>query len=140
MSNFLINGGKKLSGTIETNSAKNSAVSILCACSMIRGKTTLINVPAIEEVNRIIEILTSIGLEIKWTGEHELEITNHGKINLDNINKKSYIKTRSALFLMGAMVSQFDKFSLPKAGGCKLGKRTVNPFIIALEHLGIEVK
>lgn len=140
MSNFLIRGGRKLSGEIKTNSAKNSAVSILCACTMIEGKTTLVNVPAIEEVNRIIEILESIGLKITWTGDHELEIYNKGAINLDNLNKESYIKTRSALFLMGTLSSHLEKFSLPKAGGCNLGKRTVNPYLIALEHLGLEVK
>ena len=66
MSNFIINGGHKLHGTIKTNSAKNSAVAILCALAMIRGKTVVADMPRIEEVNRIIEILTSIGLKIKW--------------------------------------------------------------------------
>ncbi len=140
MSNYLINGGKKLHGTIKTNSAKNSTVSILCACAMIKGKTTLVDVPAIEEVFRIIEILESIGLEIKWIDEHKLEINNSGHINIENIDKKAFVKTRSALLLIGALVSQFNKFSLPKAGGCKLGKRTVNPYFIAIEHLNIEVK
>lgn len=140
MSNFLIKGGKKLSGTIQTNSAKNSAVAILCACAMIKGKTTLTNVPVIEEVKRIIEIMESIGIKIKWTEEHKLEIDNSGEIKLDQINRDAFIKTRSALLLMGSLLASFDKFSLPKAGGCKLGKRTVSPYMLALEHLGVEVK
>ena len=140
MSNFIINGGKKLSGEIKTNSAKNSAVAILCATAMIRGKTTLVNVPAIEEVKRIIEILISIGLEVDWTGEHELEINNNGQIKTDNIARDSFIKTRSGLLLMGALTARLNKFTLPKASGCKLGKRTVNPYTIALKHLGIDVK
>ncbi len=140
MSTFIIHGNKKLKGTIKTNSAKNSAVAILCATSMIKGKTTLIDVPMIEEVNRIIEILTSIGLKITWTSKHKLKIINNGKINLKNINKASFIKTRSGLLLMGALSPIFKKFRLPKASGCKLGKRTVNPYVIALDHLGIKVK
>lgn len=139
MSNFIINGGKELSGEITTNSAKNSAVAILCATTMIKGKTTLINVPVIEEVKRIIEILLSIGLKITWTEEHTLEIINNGNLKLDQINKESYIKTRSGLLLMGALTTQMDDFSLPKSSGCDLGKRTVNPYTIALEHLGIDV-
>ncbi|MFA6988439.1 MAG: UDP-N-acetylglucosamine 1-carboxyvinyltransferase [Candidatus Gastranaerophilaceae bacterium] len=140
MSNFIINGGKKLKGEISTNSAKNSAVAILCACTMIKGKTTLTDVPVIEEVKRIIEILISIGIKINWTGKHSLEIVNNGKLSLDKINKESYIKTRSGLLLMGALSTQLSNFSLPKSSGCNLGKRTVNPHIIALEHLGISVK
>ncbi len=140
MSNFIINGGKKLKGTIKTNSAKNSAVAILCSLPMIKGKTILSDMPRIEEVNRIIEILTSIGLKISWTGDHTLQAINDGKINLNKINKESYEKTRSAILLIGSLSSVFKNFSLPKISGCKLGKRTVNPHIIALNHLGIEVK
>jgi len=139
MSTFIIHGNKKLTGSIKTNSAKNAAVAILCATPMIKGKTTLVDVPMIEEVNRIIEILISIGLEVTWQGKHKLEIVNNGKINLKNINKASFIKTRSGLLLMGSLSPIFKKFKLPKASGCKLGKRTVNPYIIALNHLGIKV-
>ena len=140
MANFIINGGKKLKGVIKTNSAKNSAVAILCATPMIKGKTTLTDVPVIEEAKRIIEILTSIGLKIKWTAEHKLEIINNGKITVKNINKESFVKTRSALLLIGSLSPILKNFSLPKSGGCQLGKRTVNPYIIALGHLGIKVK
>jgi UDP-N-acetylglucosamine 1-carboxyvinyltransferase len=139
MSNFLINGGKKLKGTIKTNSAKNSAVAILCATPMIKGETILDDMPVIEEVKRIIEILESIGLKVEWIEKHKLKIINNSKINLKNINKESFIKTRSGLLLIGALASVFKKFKLPNASGCKLGKRTVNPYIIAMNHLGIKV-
>jgi len=140
MSNFIINGGKKLSGTIRTNSAKNSAVAILCSLTMIKGKTVLVDVPVIEEVKRIIEILQSIGLKINWIGKNKLEIINQGKIYLTRINNDSYQKTRSAILLIGSLSAKFNKFILPETSGCKLGKRTVNPHIIALQHLGINVK
>jgi UDP-N-acetylglucosamine 1-carboxyvinyltransferase len=139
MANFIINGGKKLGGTISTNAAKNASVAILCASTMIKGKTTLRNVPEIEEVKRIIEILQSIGLNIKWTKKHEMEINNPGKINLGRLNKESYAKTRSGFLLLGALLSQLDEFSLPLPSGCKLGKRTVNPYALALDHLGVSV-
>ena len=139
MANLLINGGRKLKGEIATNSAKNSAVAILCATAMLKGTTTLVDVPRIEEVNRIIEVLTSIGLKISWKNDNHLEIINSGKINLENLNRESFIKTRSALLLMGALCAFFKKFSLPQSGGCKLGTRTVNPYLIALKYLGIQV-
>lgn len=139
MSDFIINGGNKLSGSINTNSAKNSAVAILCSLLMIEGKTTLSNIPLIEEVKRIIEILTSIGFEIKFNNNN-LEIVNNGKINLKTINKQAYQKTRITILFIGTLVHKYKNFSLPKVSGCKLGKRTVNPHIIALKHFGIDVK
>ena len=72
--NFKIEGGHPLSGTITTNSSKNGAVFLLCASLMNKGKTTLRKVPRIEEVNRILEVLNSIGVETKWIGKNDLEI------------------------------------------------------------------
>ncbi len=140
MANLLINGGKKLHGVIRTNSAKNSAVAILCATLMIKGKTTLTEVPHIEEVLRIIEILNSLGLKITWIDQHKLEIINSGSLDPKKLDREAFLKTRSALLLMSTLSSQLKAFSLPKSGGCKLGKRTVNPYILSLKHLGIKVK
>jgi len=140
MSKFIINGGKKLKGKIQTNAAKNSAISILCATVMLPGTTRLVNVPVIEEVKRIIELLESLGLKVTWAKSNELEIENSGKINWKNLNKESFAKTRAGILLIGALASQKKEFSLPLPGGCKLGKRTVNPHLLALEHLGVLVK
>lgn len=140
MAKFIINGGKKLKGKVKTNSAKNSTVAILCATTMIPGKTTLVDVPVIEEVKRIIEVLTSIGMKIRWTDKDKLEVYNPGKLNLNKLDKEAFIRTRSALLLIGALSGLKKDFSLPRAGGCKLGKRTVNPYILAMDHLGIKVK
>ncbi|MDO8592180.1 MAG: UDP-N-acetylglucosamine 1-carboxyvinyltransferase [bacterium] len=138
MSDYIINGGRKLRGAIKTNSAKNSAVAILCALPMIKGRTVLNDMPRIEEVKRIIEILTSIGLTVNWIGKNKLEIINGGIVNLNAINQESFQKTRAAILLIGALTSVVKKFSLPKISGCKLGKRTVNPHTIALNHLNIQ--
>src|SRR3990167_10609416 len=63
---FEINGGKKLSGNIKTNFSKNGSVGLLCASLLNRGKTTLHGIARIEEVYRVIEILESIGVLVKW--------------------------------------------------------------------------
>jgi UDP-N-acetylglucosamine 1-carboxyvinyltransferase len=107
---------------------------------MIKGVVTLINVPVIEEVKRIIEVLTSIGLKITWEEEHKLKIINDGNIQLEKLNQESFAKTRSGLLLLGSLLGVTNKFSLPQTGGCKLGKRTVNPHLLALEHLGIKIE
>ena len=135
-----LQGIKKLAGKIKTNSAKNSAVAILCATAMIKGKTTLTNVPVIEDVKRIIEILISIGIKVKWTGEHNIEIVNDQKLNLKKLDKKAFLKIRSGLLFFGSLTAILDEFSLPKSSGCDLGKRTVNPYKLAFEHIGVKVK
>ncbi len=61
MSKYIINGGRKLRGTLTTNTSKNAAVVLLNAALINRGQTTLKNVPRIEEVYRIIEVLISLG-------------------------------------------------------------------------------
>ena len=140
MSKFIINGGKKLKGEIRTNAAKNSAISILCATAMIKGTTRLVNVPEIEEVKRIIELLESIGIKVVHDKKNCLQIENSGKINWEKLNKEAFAKTRAGILLIGALANRKEEFSLPLPGGCKLGKRTVNPHLLALEHLGILVK
>lgn len=140
MANYIIEGKKELKGEIFTNSAKNSALSILIATVLLEGETRLNDVPHIEEVKRIIEVLTSIGMEIEWQGKNRLRINNPGKLNLENLNRESFIKTRSALMLMGALLQKFNQFSLPHGSGCRLGKRTVTPYTYALSHLGVKVE
>ncbi len=140
MSYFSINGGKKLHGSIKVNPCKNAAVAILCSSVMIKGTTSIKNVPIIEEVKRIIEILTSIGLKIHWIGKHKLEIINNGKLNLENLDKEAFAKTRSGILLIGALCKIKKSFILPKTGGCELGKRTVSPHVLALEHMGIKIE
>lgn len=137
---FQVNGGKKLSGTIKTNFSKNGSVGLLCASLLNKGTTTLHGIARIEEVNRVIEILESIGVKIKWQDQNTIVITPPKKFNLKNINIESAIKTRSVVMLMGPLVHMLPSFSLPHAQGCNLGKRTVAAHIYALENLGIKIK
>jgi UDP-N-acetylglucosamine 1-carboxyvinyltransferase len=136
--NFEIDGGQKLSGTIVTKTSKNGAMGIIPASLMNKGKTLLKNVPKIEEVYRMIEVLESINVSVKWIGD-DLEIEAK-KINLKNINRESAERTRSIIMLIGPLVHMFKKFSLPQSGGCKLGARTVNPHLYALENFGISIE
>lgn len=137
---FQVNGGKKLSGTIKTNFSKNGSVGLLCASLLNKGTTTLHGIARIEEVNRVIEILESIDVKIKWQDQNTVKITPPKKFNLKNINIESAIKTRSVIMLMGPLIHILSSFSLPHAQGCSLGKRTVAAHIYALENLGIKIK
>ncbi len=136
--NFRIQGGHKLSGKVTTNTSKNAAVALLCASLLNSGKTTLKNVPRIEEVHRLVEVLTSIGVAIKWVGP-DLELNPPKKLDLSRLDAEAAVKTRSVLMLLGPLIHLFKRFSLPLAGGCKLGARTVRPHLFALENLGVKI-
>ena len=137
--NFKIEGGHKLSGKVTVNTSKNAAVALLCASLLNEGKTIFKNVPKIEEVYRIIEVLISLGVSVKWQGA-DVEILPDKKISVNKIDKDAAIKTRSVLMLLGPLAHLLPVFNLPLAGGCKLGERTVRPHLFALEKLGVNIK
>lgn len=137
--NFQIEGGRKLSGEITVKTSKNSAVFLLCASLINQGKTILKNMPHIEEVNRIIEVLVSLDVSVRWVNKNDIEIIPPKKLNLKNIDIEAAIKTRSIILFLGPLVHLFKNFELPYPGGCKLGKRTVRPHLYALENFGISI-
>ena len=138
--NFEIEGGRKLKGTVETNTSKNIAVALLCASLLNRSKTTLKKMPRIEEVYRVIEILQSIGVRVIWVNGNDIEVIPPKKLTLSKINIDAATKTRSVILLLGPLVHLLARFKLPHPGGCKLGSRTVRPHLFALEKLGVDIK
>ena len=137
---FKVNGGKKLHGSIKTNFSKNGSVGLLCASLLNRGKTTLHGIARIEEVHRVIEILESIGVKVKWINQNSVEVNPPKKFNLKSINVESAIRTRSVIMLIGSLIANIHSFSLPHAQGCNLGKRTISAHTYALEKLGVKIK
>jgi UDP-N-acetylglucosamine 1-carboxyvinyltransferase len=136
--NFRIHGGRKLSGEITVRTSKNGAVGLLCASLLNKAPTTIKNAPRIEEVFRIIEVLESIGVKTQWHN-NDLTLIPPAKIKLENINQEAAAKTRSCLMLIGSLLHEFKTFSMPQAGGCRLGSRTIKPFVYALEKFGVTI-
>ncbi len=136
--NLRIEGGHKLHGTIEVKTSKNAAVGLLAASLLNQGTTKLRNVPRIEEVNRIIEVLESIDVKVRWVGK-DLEIKPPLKFNMEKMHKEAARKTRSVIMLIGPLMHALKEFQIPYAGGCELGRRTVLPHLYGLEEFGVDV-
>lgn len=136
---FRIEGGHELSGSIETRVAKNSAVCLLFAALLNKGTTRLKKMPRIEEVNRLVEVLLSIGVKVRWMAGNDLEIRPPEKLQLDKMDKTAARRTRSVIMMLGPLMHLVKEFNIPYAGGCKLGKRTVQPHLYALEEFGVNV-
>ncbi|CAN5411244.1 UDP-N-acetylglucosamine 1-carboxyvinyltransferase [soil metagenome] len=136
--NLRIEGGHELSGEITVKTSKNAAVGLLAASLLNEGTTRLKNVARIEEVNRLIEVLVSIGVHVRWVG-NDLEIKPPANLSLDKMHKEAARKTRSVIMFIGPIMHVQKEFKIPYAGGCELGRRTVLPHLYALEEFGVDV-
>ncbi|MCC2592902.1 UDP-N-acetylglucosamine 1-carboxyvinyltransferase [Tessaracoccus sp. OS52] len=139
--NFEVQGPTKLAGEIEVRSSKNAAVALLCASMLNRGRTLLRGIARIEEVDRIYEVLESLGMKMTWTGDgQDLELVRPDVLDWENIDQRAARRTRSILMFLGPLLHDFDEFRLPYAGGCDLGARTVHPHMSALHRFGLSVE
>ncbi|HWZ65249.1 MAG TPA: UDP-N-acetylglucosamine 1-carboxyvinyltransferase [Patescibacteria group bacterium] len=137
---FRIEGGHKLHGEITVKTSKNAAMGLLCASLLNRGTTIFRRMPRIEEVYRMIEILTSIGVKVRWLNDkNDLEIKPPARLAIDKIDPEASRKTRSVVMLMGPLMHLKKEFQIPYSGGCKLGIRTIQAHIFALERFGLEI-
>lgn len=137
---FKVKGGRKLHGSITTNTSKNGAVNMMVAALINSGTTILRDIPHIEEVYRYKELLESVGVSIKWVHDDtSLEITPPKKFSFNKINKDVAERIRSFTFA-GAFIHYSNSFKLPHSGGCKMGERTVASHKYALEYLGVSVE
>jgi UDP-N-acetylglucosamine 1-carboxyvinyltransferase len=136
-----VTGPTTLKGSIEVKSSKNAGVALLCASLLNRGRTTLRKVARIEEVNRLLEVLESLGVQTRWlNADNDLEIVPPAELDLSRIDETAARRTRSVIMFLGPLLHRTDTFQLPYAGGCDLGTRTVEPHLTALRFFGLEVK
>lgn len=137
-----VKGPTTLSGSIDVKTSKNAGVALLCASLLNRGRTTLRKVARIEEVNRLLEVLNSLGVQTRWiNNDNDLEIVPPRDLDLSQIDADAARRTRSVIMFLGPLLHRADDtFELPYAGGCNLGTRTVEPHLSALRPFGLDVK
>lgn len=135
---FEIEGGKPLSGTIPVYGLKNAATPIIAATLLSREPSTLDNMPRIEDVFRMLEIVESLGASVEWTGERTVTITP-ASIDPAAMNQEKVKRLRSSILLLGALAARSDHFELRQPGGCVIGARPVEAHLDALAKLGIRV-
>ncbi len=137
---FRIRGGRKLYGSIATNTSKNGAMGLLCAALLNKGITTLHGIPRIEEVNRMTEILVGLGVKLRWLEKQTLEIAPPKNFKKAGLIHPSVANVRSSLMLIPAMSHYLKKFALLHSGGCKMGERTISAHRYALSEMGLKIE
>ena len=123
---FQINGPSKISGEIDVRGAKNVAFPAIIASILTEDDCVIDNLPLIEDVFRIIEILESMGARIDWISKRKIKI-NTKNIDPEKLNQKLVKKIRGSIYLFGALLARFKKASLPFPGGCVIGARPYQP-------------
>ncbi len=119
--------------------SKNATTPILAATLLAAGTYALHNVPRIEDVYRMLEILTSLGSTVEWTGPSDLSITTSETLTPEAIDVAVVKQLRSSILLLGPLAARTDNFTLYQPGGCSLGARPVASHIHALDQLGVSV-
>lgn len=139
MSSFKIKGGIKLKGEIIPQGAKNEALQVICAPLLTAQPVTIHNIPDILDVNKLIELIGSLGCKVEKLGIGSYRFTA-ANINLDYMKSEEYRKKAAALrgsvMLLGPILSRFGEANIPKPGGDKIGRRRLDTHFIGFQKLG----
>jgi len=139
MALFEVHGGHKLKGTIIPQGAKNEALQILCAVLLTKEKVVIGNIPNIVDVNKLIELLSDLGVKVEKTGHEEYSF-QADNVNVDYLVSPEFKKKggglRGSMMICGPMLTRFGKAYMPKPGGDKIGRRRVDTHFQGFEALG----
>ena len=139
MSSFIIEGGRKLSGEIEPQGAKNEALQILCAVLLSPEKIIINNLPDIVDINILIDLLSDLGVKIQKLSPSSYTF-QADEINLDYLTSDEFktkgTRIRGSIMIVGPLLARFGKGYIPKPGGDKIGRRRLDTHFIGFEKLG----
>ena len=141
MSSFIIEGGKKLHGSITPQGAKNEALQVISATLLTSEPVTIDNIPDIIDVRNLISLIEAMGVAVRRNSKHCFTFCA-SDINLDYVNSADFIarsaKLRGSVMLIGPLLARFGQAFFPKPGGDQIGRRKVDVHIQGFMALGAE--
>ena len=139
MASFIIHGGHRLKGEITPQGAKNEALQVLCAVLLTPEPVTISNLPDIVDVNKLIDLLASMGVKVTKAGagtfRFEADAVNTDFLRSEEFRVKGGL-LRGSLMILGPLLTRFGKAALPRPGGDKIGRRRMDTHFIGFEALG----
>jgi len=135
---YRIEGGVQLRGTLPISGAKNAVLKLMAAAVLCDEPCTIANAPRIADVEYILEVLCDLGVDARWTGEHELQI-HARQLDWEFIPLEAAQRLRASFVLLGPMLGRCGKVVIPNPGGDRIGRRPVNVHVDALRALGAEI-
>lgn len=141
MNSFEITGGKRLSGELIPQGAKNEALQILCAVLLTAERCVIHNVPDIVDVNKLIDLLGALGVKVDKLGNGSWAF-QADDVNVDFLISEDFKKRGAALrgsvMIVGPLLARFGRGYIPKPGGDKIGRRRLDTHFIGFQNLGAE--
>lgn len=141
MSSFVIEGGHKLNGEVIPQGAKNEALQILSAVLLTPGEVEISNLPDIVDVNKLIDLLRSMGVKTEKRGDgcwwFKADEVNLNYLSSDEFSKKGS-SLRGSVMILGPLLSRFGLGALPRPGGDKIGRRRMDTHFLGFKALGAE--
>ncbi len=141
MSIFTIEGGRRLSGEITAQGAKNEALQVICATLLTEQKVVMHNIPNIVDVNNLINLIRDMGVGVEKLSDHSYSFEARN-VNLDYLESEDFYNKsaslRGSVMLIGPLVARFKKAIIAKPGGDKIGRRRLDTHFIGIQKLGAE--
>jgi UDP-N-acetylglucosamine 1-carboxyvinyltransferase len=135
---YIVEGGHRLTGTIEPSGNKNAALPIVAASLLTQHKVTLNNVPRIRDTETLVELIRSVGAAAEWRSRNTLEI--HAKeIRAADLDAELCARIRASILLAGPLLARCGGVTLPPPGGDVIGRRRLDTHVLAFEQLGATV-
>ena len=132
-------GGVSLKGTVNASGAKNSALPLLAATIMMSGKSSFTNIPHLEDIRIMIQMLNSLGIHSEYTENNQLTIQNTKKVK--HIAPYEFVTAmRASFFVAGPILAKTGYAKIPLPGGCLIGKRPVDIHLEGFKALGTTIK
>jgi len=140
MDKFVINGGKKLTGTIKTDGSKNAALPIIAGALLIKtGETVIKNVPPLRDIYTIIKVLEYLGAKVSYDPKSEVMTVNAANITQNTAPYELMRQMRASFLVLGPILARMGEAKISLPGGCVLGARPVDFHIKALATMGAEI-
>lgn len=141
MAVFKVEGGRRLSGEITPQGAKNEALQILCATLLTKEEVVVENIPQIVDILQLIDLLSAMGVEVKRLSE-DCYSFRAADVNLDYVRSDDYLRRcarlRGSVMILGPMLGRFGVGYMPKPGGDKIGRRRLDTHFLGFQKLGAE--
>jgi UDP-N-acetylglucosamine 1-carboxyvinyltransferase len=136
MARFIINGGKPLSGKVSIDGAKNSALKLLAASLLADTKTTLTNIPIIDDVKTMVEVLKVLGARVRVNKSKKIIEVDPSRIKCLEAPYELVRKMRASILVAGPLLAKFGQVKIAIPGGCNIGSRQIDLHLKGFENMG----
>ena len=139
MERLIIKGGNQLHGEVDCSGAKNAGLPILASTILLNGVAKIGNLPHLQDITTMLELLNSMGSSINFDENGYIEIDS-SSINLPEARYDLVKTMRASILVMGPLVAKYGKAKISQPGGCDIGSRPIDFHLSGLEKMGAEIK